>query len=348
MYSKINVYKQQAEIYIQQAKDDAVNWANVLGATAPSTESIDNAFNEIFVEIYNPTSLSTDFLPFSTAQELKLILSDYPVRKYKLLADSYKHPYTYPNEIQQLYDNLQIAINSITTTSNNAISYTRNKLDTTIKTKLTDIKNITKTEYTLSLSTKTHLNNLLTKLYYSNSDYKDAIRYSKFLKSAYLLYPTLKQKILDVYNADLNAEEDGATPPSTGWGGLLNLSGSITSVSQLENFRLKIVTSSDISKLGLAYGIYFYKPGNPVIEYRSSKRYLIDEIGDKYFILNTKETILEDVTPTEYLWSFQVLGNDVGSPGISGWSLFNETYYARQRLQKYVSDNGVNYGTQSC
>lgn len=346
VYSKINVYKEQAEAYIQQAKDDAADWATVLNTTPTSTQTIDDAFKVLFDELYNPVSLSTSFLPYNTQQQAALLLSDYPVRKYRVLAESYKHPYSYPDEIQELHDELQTAINDITTTSNDAITYTTTELDTTIKNKLADIKNITKTDYTLTLTTKTHLNTLLTKMYYSNSDYKDAVNYLKFLKSAYILYPTLKQKILDVYNADLAAEADGATPPATGWGGVVNLQGNITNVTYLSDFRVKITTTSNISKLAIAYGIFFYKLGNPIVHYRNDKRYLVDEIGDGYFVINAKETILNDVTATDYKWNFQLQGKDLGKQGnTQGWTVFNETYYARERLQSYIQTNGVNYGT---
>ena len=216
LYPKILEIKAKCNEHVTNAQQMANNWANVLGV---DPVSVNSSFQPLYTKYF--FTLGPDFVPTIDSADVpnkKIVLTDIPIRAFKAVADTFSLPLSYPSALQILYNRLKTTTDSVASVRQTAINYMINKRKTVIKPKLDDIFNITKTKYELPLTLDQNLSDITAIVYNKNSDYQFCIKLLNLLKSAYVLYPTLKDKYLAIDLADIAAEEDGCVPPSSGWG----------------------------------------------------------------------------------------------------------------------------------
>ena len=216
LYPRILPIKAQCDAIVANAQIMANHWADELEQDHTSiTSQFDSLYNKYFY------TLGDDFTPTIEDEDIpnkKIVLTDIPVRAFKALADTFAHPISYPTALQALYDRLKLKIDSVASNRQTALDYMTTKRKTVINNALNYLYQVTKTKYTEPLLLDQNLSDVAEILYYKNSDYQSCVNLLKLLKSAYVLYPTMKDKYLAIDLADIEAEEDGCVPPSAGWG----------------------------------------------------------------------------------------------------------------------------------
>ena len=202
-------YKEKCDEYYEAALDEAEQWD-----TLAEVEFDDGPLIADFGALYQTyfyTFVGGAFIP--NLDKLPTV-----VKLFQNLYEEYAHPGKYPEELGSLFQTLKTALDTVETTKNNAIAYTRTKIDTTIKNKLDEFKTITKTKFTGSLEIYDHLRLLLSNTYYSTSVYITSTRFAYLIGLASLIYDTLFPFIQAVRLSDIEAELDGAKPNARGWG----------------------------------------------------------------------------------------------------------------------------------
>lgn len=227
-----HTYKQQADALKATALANANLWASVFDTGDPTQE-----VNDAFQPYYNKYFLSPETLNPSIASQIPYsdyfhLGFDYKLGTYryaadraipycKIVSEDFSHPAYYIAEFTELYNILKDKLDEADAVRLAAINYARNLRNTTVETKLLEFIDVTKTKYTGTLGIEAHLLNLVNICYYSNSLYIKARDFSRLIRFAYGIYPTLFSLIRAVKFADAEAEDDGAVPPVTGWGGSL-------------------------------------------------------------------------------------------------------------------------------
>jgi hypothetical protein len=202
--------KQQCDRYYNDGLTIAENWANI-SSTDPKTSEIQDEFNVYYDQYYYTLS------PLKTPDT-----SDFPVRFFKLIYDKYTHIGSYATELDILYTSLKNTVDTINTTSVDAINYITNKRNTTIKNALTAFQSAIRSPFSGTLATNTFINTLLQTTSYSKSSFQTAKSKLDLLRAGSLIYDEFYPLAFNIQKADLEADEDGALPPKTGWGGSTN------------------------------------------------------------------------------------------------------------------------------
>ena len=193
----------------------------------------------------------------------------------------------------------------------------------------------------LPLKIDTLVNTLLTKAFYTDSNYEIATHIALLLKAGNLMYPSLYPLIHAVHLADVDAEADGCSPPVTGWGGTLN------------GIFVDPIVNLTLTEAGSITAITILDKGTPFISQPT-----VSFIGgngaaatavlgsDGYIASFTVTNSGYGYTSNSYIATSG--GRDLsllGTQGQHGWDYFNNTYYTRNAVANYIRSYGSTYGS---
>lgn len=201
-------FKTQANTFYENALVEAEQWSILADEEFDDQVVIDD-FNSLFTTYFY--TLNSNFVP----DIAKLPIA---VKLFQNLNIEYTSPGQYPVELGVLYQTLKTSLDTVASTKDDAIAYTRSKIDTIIKDDLDNFKAITRTNFAGSLDSTAHLKLLLAYTQYSDSNFITSSSFAYKIGLGSLVFSVLFPLIQNVRISDAEAELDGATPPITGWG----------------------------------------------------------------------------------------------------------------------------------
>lgn len=218
IYLRMDPYKRQCDDLVSKSVNEATKWAQLAGQSLPSSSTIRAAFANVYAKYFRDIN-QTFLVPSYAIDNGELAFTDISVRAFKNIADTFCHPISYPSELLILHDQTLTTLLTVDSTRQTAINYMRTKRNTTIKNKLNDILSVTKLPYSgPPLQLDAHIEKICNTVFHKDSNYASCSSLVNLLKVGNVLYPTMKNKILAVPAADIEAEEDGVPRPEHGWG----------------------------------------------------------------------------------------------------------------------------------
>jgi hypothetical protein len=227
-YTKMYPFKQQCDALVASAINESNKWATLAGETAPSSTTVRAAFSTVYTKYFGISE--SLFIPtYPIVYGNSLAYTDISVQAFKNIADTYSRPIAYAPQLDIFYTQVRDKLNLVESNRSSALNYVKTKRQTTIKDRLVGFVNTVRGDYSgPTLQIDLHAEKLSKTLLHKNSDYVYCMQLARCLKGAVQLYPgyyigdtyypRLRDLVLAVPRADIEAEEDGVPRPEGGWG----------------------------------------------------------------------------------------------------------------------------------
>jgi sugar lactone lactonase YvrE len=227
-YTKMYPFKQQCDALVTSAINESNKWATLAGETAPTSTTVRAAFSTVYTKYFGVSE--SLFIPtYPIVYGNSLAYTDISVQAFKNIADTYSRPIAYAPQLDIFYTQARDKLNLVESNRSSALNYVKTKRQTTIKDKLVEFANTVKSDYSgPTLQIDLHAEKLSKTLLHKNSDYVYCMQLARCLKGGAQLYPgyyvgdtyypRLRDLVLAVPRADIEAEEDGVPRPEGGWG----------------------------------------------------------------------------------------------------------------------------------
>ena len=215
-YAQSREIKDICDSLYQDTLEKAQNWLDIISETLDPTE-INTAFDELYTKYFY--DLSVLLIPEFYDEKFPKLFFELENTRYQSIAK-------YPSVVNHIKSQIDAIIAEISQDIVSTVNYVRTKLNTTVRGYVNEYNSLFRQYKFFSVYNDLNIVQFAGRI--NNFSGRDSSVYKKCERLTSILLRiindgnTIHNAILGVKIADAEAEEDGATPPKTGWGGIQN------------------------------------------------------------------------------------------------------------------------------